>query len=101
MIAEAFLNSIFAELFISVLLAAFSKTIRMTFRISAQNLNGAVCLPQKTTTRPFCYRFLSLLHRQHEARCGAGGVDLPIRPNDATLGGDSPAPGVRHSCLRT
>jgi len=74
----------------------------MTFPISAQNLNEPYAYRKKNDNPPvFAIGFPSLLHLQHEARCGAGGVDLPIRPNEATLGGDSPAPGVRYSCLRT
>jgi hypothetical protein len=42
----------------------------------------------------------SLLHLQHETRCGSHGIYLPIRANDATLGGYSSVSSVGYMCLR-
>ncbi len=42
----------------------------------------------------------SLLHLQHEARCGSHGIYLPIRANDATLCGYSSVSSVGYMCLR-
>jgi len=68
MIAEAFLNSIFAEPFISVLLAAFRKTIRMTFPISAQNLNEPYAYRKKRQPARFAIGFLhcSIFSTRHD-----------------------------------
>jgi hypothetical protein len=42
----------------------------------------------------------SWLHLQHEARCGSHGIYLPIRANDATLGGYGSVSSVGYMCLR-
>src|ERR1700716_912976 len=80
---------------------AFDDYFRVSAAVATRNRKRRAegrTLPQGRRPAPLRGKSPSLLHLQHEARCGSHGIYLPVRANDATLGGYSSVSSVGYMC---